>query len=211
MRFILSVLSVLLLVSIGCKSDQSDRSKAREKINQFDRNGKKQGPWKEYSDNNLIAEGSYDDGQRDGLWIIWYKNGQKKEEGHYSGGEKQGMWTQWNEDGTLMWKGLWENGKRIIEYTGEPPEILFIGQNTTDKVLIHDTSYQVRIRVPNVPASHLYVEVSNGSISKKEEESDLFVLNTSDDSTLIMAIGYMPDLEFKDFRNLVREIQFMVK
>jgi len=179
-------------------------------INQYDGEKQKQGSWEIYSDTILIAEGSYIDDQQDGLWIFYYPDGQKKEEGHYSTGEKRGIWVQWYTDGEMMWKGLWENGKRKIEYTGEKSEIVFVGQNIPDQMLVHDTTYMVRIRVPNVPLSHLFVEVSNGSLIQ-ETESDLFILKTSADSTLTMAIGYIPDLEFKDFRNLIEEIHFMVK
>jgi hypothetical protein len=117
---------------------------------------------------------------------------------------------EWYKDGSLMWKGLWENNKRVIEYTGEKPEINFMGGNISENILVNDSTYRIRIRIPNVPVSHFFVEVTNGSITK-EGEADMFMLHTGNDSTLTMAIGYVPDLEFRDFRNLIDEIHFMVK
>jgi antitoxin component YwqK of YwqJK toxin-antitoxin module len=211
LQYILSLLFGLLLLITGCRSEQPAKAGKSEIINQYDSDHQKQGYWEIYSDSVLIAKGSYTDDRPDGPWIFYYPNGQKKEEGHFKNGNRVGIWAEWYEDGDLMWKGLWENGKRKIEYTGEPPEILFVGKNITDNVLIHDTAYKVRIRVPNVPASHLFVEVKNGSVNRNKEQTDLFILNTANDSILTMVIGYMPDLEFRDFRNLVKEVKFMVK
>tara|TARA_B100001245_G_C22625114_1_gene308199 strand:+ start:9 stop:590 length:582 start_codon:yes stop_codon:yes gene_type:complete len=44
-------------------------------------------------------EGSYKDGQKDGLWTVWYENGQKKSEGTYKNGEADGLVTWWYENG----------------------------------------------------------------------------------------------------------------
>jgi hypothetical protein len=44
-----------------------------------------------------------------------------------------------------------------------------------------------------------------------EGESDLFILHTPSDTVLTMAIGYIPDLTFKDLRNLVREVDFKIR
>ena len=109
-----------------------------------------------------------------------------------------------------MWKGEWENGTRHIAYPDAKAEITFVGQDLLDNVLTHDSTYRLRIRILNIPVSNLYVEVKNGSITR-EAESDLFILNISSDTILTMAIGYMPDLEFKNFRNLVREIDFKIR
>ena len=42
-----------------------------------------------------------------GLYIEWYKNGQKKKEGNYKDENKIGKWTFYNEDGSV---------KKVKEY-----------------------------------------------------------------------------------------------
>ena len=41
--------------------------------------------------------------------------------------------------------------------------------------------------------------------------TDRYLLHTPDDSVMTLAIGYIPDLEFRDFRNLVREIDYRIR
>jgi len=43
-------------------------------------------------------EGSYKDGERDGLWTEWFENGQKKKEVNYKEGDKISE-KCWDEDG----------------------------------------------------------------------------------------------------------------
>jgi hypothetical protein len=198
------------IISLGCRSKHPDGTTSREEINQIDRYGRKQGPWKIYTDGILIAEGSYLDGQPDGLWTYRYQNGQLKEEGRYHKGVKNGMWIEWYQDGALMWKGEWEKGKRYIGYPYEKAEIKFIGEDPPDNVLNSRSIYHLRIRIVNIPISNLFVEVNNGSITG-EEESDLFILHTPSDTVLTLAIGYIPDLAFKDLRNLVKEVDFTIR
>jgi hypothetical protein len=198
------------IISLGCRSEHPDGTKSKGEINQIDRSGRKLGPWKIYADSILIAKGSYLEGEPDGLWTYWYQNGQMKEEGHYHKGVKNGMRVEWYQNGTLMWKGEWENGKRYIGYPYEKAEIKFIGEDPPDNVLNNKSIYHLMIKILNIPVSNLFVEVNNGSITR-EEESDLFILHTPFDMLLTMVIGYIPDLTFKDLRNLVREVDFKIR
>ena len=50
------------------------------------------------------------DGEFDGLWINWYKNGKKKVEKHYKDGKEDGLWTEWDEDGKKTFQGNFVNG-----------------------------------------------------------------------------------------------------
>ena len=40
-------------------------------------------------------------GIRDGAWIVWHENGQKKEEGLIRDGVEMGEWTFWDEEGNV--------------------------------------------------------------------------------------------------------------
>ncbi len=209
-RIILYLLFVSGIISTGCKTMHSDESVFNGEINQFDRSGNKQGPWKIYEDSVLIAQGIYIKGTPDGLWTYWYPNGQLKEEGRYDHGIKTGMWVEWYEDGECMWKGEWENSKRQVAYPDAKAEIRFIGKTPGDNILTHDSTYYLNIRIQNIPVKLLFVETNSGSISR-QEESDIFILNTSSDTSLTLSVGYIPDLDFKDFRNLVREFEFKIR
>jgi antitoxin component YwqK of YwqJK toxin-antitoxin module len=200
------MLYIMGVLSFGCTScNQNSKG-----INQVDNAGMKQGKWEIYSDTVLVARGTYVDGKQDGLWTFWYKNGQMKEEGRYSKGVKNGMWVEWYRDGDIMWKGEWENGSRQIKSRGAKAEITIIGQDHLNHVLAVNSLYRLRIRIQNVPASNLFVEVSNGEITR-EENTGLYLLRTSSDSMFTMAIGYVPDLNFMDFRNLVSEVDFTLR
>jgi hypothetical protein len=166
--------------------------------------------WKIYEDSILISKGAYVDDLREGPWTSWYISGQKKEEGNYKKGIKEGMWIEWYPDGEIMWKGEWINGTREIGHPENQLKVTILGINPDDNILVADSTYRINIRILNIPADNIFVEVSNGQITK-EAKSDLFILKTTSDSMLTMAIGYIPDLNFKDFRNLVSEIDFELR
>lgn len=208
-RMIVILLLAMGIVSTGCTTNQNGK-KTPDEMNQLNQAGLKEGPWEIYQGSVLISKGSYVNGLPEGLWTSWYKNGQMKEEGHYKEGRKTGMWVEWYEDGEIMWKGVWENGRRQIEHLQNKANVSFIGHELTDHVLAVDSLYHLRIRIQNIPASNLFVEVSSGEIYQ-EEDSDLFILKTSSDTMFTMAIGYIPDLDFKDFRNLISELEFKLK
>jgi hypothetical protein len=208
-RMILQSFFILSLVCLGCSHTRSDRESA-DALNQTDPSGLKQGPWEIYSDSVLVGKGSYVDGQQEGLWTYWYRSGQMKAEGQYRGGVKDGMWIEWYRDGDIMWKGEWSEGERHVDYSGANVEVSFIGQDHPEHILAADSLYRLRIRIQNIPSSYLFVEVSAGEITR-EEETGIYHLKTSSDSMFTMAIGYVPDLEFTDFRNLVTEIDFRIE
>ena len=43
--------------------------------------------------------------------INWYKNGQKREEGTFKDGEKDGVWTEWHENGQKESEGTYKDGE----------------------------------------------------------------------------------------------------
>lgn len=209
-RNIIPLLVLLTTLFFGCNSGKHERNEAGAEINQVNDSGNREGPWEIFSGDVLAARGSYADGVQDGLWTSWYPNGQMKEEGHYENGMKSGMWVEWYEDGAIMWKGEWKDGVRLIEYLGAKAEVTLPGMEHLSGVLEADSVYHLRIRIPNIPASNLFVEVSSGEI-RRETIPDLFILKTPSDSMITLAVGYIPDLKFKDFRNLVSEIEYQLR
>lgn len=209
-RMIIRVCFALGMIFFGCSSNHQSASEPSGDVNQVDESGIKQGLRRIYSDSILTEQGSYVNGKPDGLWTYWYKNGQMKEEGHFKNGVKDGMWVEWYHDGDIMWKGEWENGKRHIDNLGYKAKISFIGQDHTDCILAADSLYRLKIRIQNIPVSNLFVEVNKGKITW-DEDSQLFILKTPTDTIFTMAIGFISDLEFKDFRNLISEIDFKLR
>jgi antitoxin component YwqK of YwqJK toxin-antitoxin module len=54
------------------------------------------------------------DGEKHGLWITYFANGNKRAEGQYQHGKKQGPWTQWHKNGRVASKATFHEG----DYTG---------------------------------------------------------------------------------------------
>jgi hypothetical protein len=214
MRLYIHLIVITLLLAgftnNGCRPDRSGSVESEVVLNQLNRSGMKQGPWEIYSDSILVAKGHYTNGTQEGLWTYYYKNGHMKEEGHYRNGIKEGMWVEWYPDGDIMWKGEWVNGTRNIGKIEADPRITFLGSGGASELLTMDSVYDIQIRIPNIPTSHLFVEVDHGTIASVNH-TDHFILHTSEDSSLTLAVGYIPDLQFPDFRNLVQEYQFNLK
>lgn len=198
------------LIITGCDSGKQNAGKTADAANLLDRSGSRHGYWELTADSVPVARGNYDHGRQEGLWTYYYRNGHMKEEGHYKNGVKDGIWVEWYPDGEIMWKGEWVQGTRRIEQKEAYPRLTFMDHGVPGHILSRDTIYDLRIRISNVPISHLFVEVNNGTISRVDH-SDHFVLHTSTDSVLTLAVGYIPDLQFEDFRNLVREYNFQLK
>lgn len=53
-------------------------------------------------------------GQKHGLWITYYANGNKRSEGRYDHGKKDGPWTQYHKNGAVGSKGTFHQG----DFTG---------------------------------------------------------------------------------------------
>ena len=64
--------------------------------------GEKDGKWIRWSINgNKLAEANYVQGKKDGKWLIWDERGIKRYEMFYSKGQKIGVWIMWDENGQI--------------------------------------------------------------------------------------------------------------
>ena len=59
-------------------------------------------------------EGTYKDGELDGLFTWYYENGQKRAEETYIDGELDGLDTTWYENGQKKVEGTRKDGKLIV-------------------------------------------------------------------------------------------------
>ncbi len=68
----------------------------------FFNDGNKDGKWVRWSNNgNKLAEANYKNGKKDGKWIIWDERGIKRYEMYYKNGKKTGVWLIWDEKGQI--------------------------------------------------------------------------------------------------------------
>lgn len=205
-----TIFLIIAFLTFGCRDHQASRDQGlagpnqQDKLNFTDNNGLKQGPWEIYKNDMLIAKGNYEDNKEEGIWVYWHENGNKKAEGNFKDGKKIGLWVEWYDDDVLMWKGTWKNGKRVIHYEGDKPIVRFLDQEIDDHQLIADTEYRVQIRIPGIPVDHQFIEVINGEINKTEY-LDQYILKTGKKPEFTLVIGYFPDKNLPDYRNLIEK------
>ncbi len=100
-------------------------------LGQFE-NDKKVGTWRKFSNNDvqLIEEGAYEDGLREGLWQTWFDlrvraqdEWRGREEpppldssGTYLKGKRHGKWIFWHWNGMKRAEGQLEEGKRVGDW-----------------------------------------------------------------------------------------------
>jgi antitoxin component YwqK of YwqJK toxin-antitoxin module len=81
-------------------------------INQYDMEGRKQGYWGIYYNNDqLWSKGSYKDDKEEGIWEYYYSNGLLRSKGLYKNGKQDGIWEDYSKYGNLEFRRLYKNGK----------------------------------------------------------------------------------------------------
>ncbi len=206
-----NIMLIMSIVCFGCRTGNSGSRGNNPAGQPAAVSSPENGPYEAYSDSILVEKGTYTDGERTGLWTSWYPNGQIKAEGHYVDGVKNGMWVQWYDDGEVMWKGEWDMGKRIITHPGVNDAMLkFLGNQPQGNVMLRDSTYRLQIRIANIPTELLFVEVSSGKLVAGDAP-DHFIYYPPKDSSVKIIVGYYPDPDFRDFRNLVTEFRFTIQ
>ena len=95
--------------------------------------GQRDGDWLVYGDDGeqLLLESHYQQGKADGLWQVWFPNGQKRRQLPFVDGKQHGTVVEWDEEGNKRGevnfeKGLregvarlWTNDGRVVEQTYE--------------------------------------------------------------------------------------------
>ncbi|MDL2240348.1 hypothetical protein LJC69_01850 [Bacteroidales bacterium OttesenSCG-928-K22] len=65
-----------------------------------------------YNDGNKLLEGKCVNGERNGTWKAWYRDGKLWSEGDFDKGINHGEHFNYYEDGTLRYSGNYYEGKR---------------------------------------------------------------------------------------------------
>ena len=84
------------------------------------KDGKLHGKMIEYYESGKIRkEGTYDNGHKDGQWVVCYADGGIEYKGEYKNGKKHGKWVGYFASGELRYEGCFENDKSVgrwVEY-----------------------------------------------------------------------------------------------
>lgn len=84
----------------------------------IDREGNKQGDWKDYYRNGMIkAQGKFRNNLRDGKWSFYYESGNLEQEGNYDLGKENGAWRWYYPDGQILIEENYYNGRLEGLYT----------------------------------------------------------------------------------------------
>ena len=94
------------------------------------KDGEKDGPWVRYLKNGqLLWKGTWKDGKKDGPWVSHYENGQLRYERTYKDGILDGPWVRYHDNGQLSYEGTYKDGER------DGPWVSFNKDGTVDDAL----------------------------------------------------------------------------
>ncbi len=120
---------LFLLASPLLCHGQNDLQKETTTINSTDNAGLKQGLWRSKSKNNVVEEGNYINGKKDGVWTATYPTGKKKHAITFANGLPKGPATFYYENGQIMEQGIWEvnhwKGSYTFYHTNGKPAYQF--------------------------------------------------------------------------------------
>ena len=77
----------------------------------FLQNGKIEGLWISYHNEQLWSKGNYENGKAEGSYLSYHGNGQLEKKGEYKNGKKISTWFYYWYNGELKHKGEYKNGK----------------------------------------------------------------------------------------------------
>ena len=129
----------------------------------------------------LGSEGNYKNGKKDGVWIFYFKNGNKKWVGNYKDDQISGELIQYEENGIIISKENYEDGKLVGKYeyyhdngrlrlTGE----LLDGKDNGEKISYWSNSNKksvenFKMNIKNGTEEQYYID---GQLSTKGEWSE---------------------------------------
>jgi antitoxin component YwqK of YwqJK toxin-antitoxin module len=66
-----------------------------------------------HENGNVISEGTYLHGQKQGWWRLFHANGQLAAQGRYNSGREEGLWRFWNSRGDEEAPVKYQNGTEV--------------------------------------------------------------------------------------------------
>ena len=82
-----------------------------------------------------LENGRFKNGELEGFWKYYYKDGQLRNKVNYKNGKKDGLWETYYENGQLKTKGNYKEGIREVpmEYYDEDGKLLFKNDTNDEK------------------------------------------------------------------------------
>lgn len=121
-----------------------------------------------YADHNLLTQGKFDHGLKDGLWISWFRNGKIKERIHFNQGELNGCQELFDSTGHLRMRIYYHNNLRAGKTT-------IFSQDRPDSVIHYKKGHIVPVKrkKPDTTEQHKRREKvdSANRLSKKEDKT----------------------------------------
>ncbi len=110
----------LLVLFAGAASAQSFEIYNNDTVNRMDENSQRIGHWvvfnrtkklPDYAPDQVVEEGDYVSGKKEGIWKQYWNNGKVKSEITYKGNLQMGYAKIYYKNGTVSEEGIWLNGK----------------------------------------------------------------------------------------------------
>ena len=99
------------------------------------KDGQLEGPWVEFHrDGTKAVEGRYRDGEKDGPWTYWYEGGNMEEEVTFDVGRRHGRFVQWWRGGRKRTEGRFCFGLQCGTWTTWNEEGALLGTITYEEI-----------------------------------------------------------------------------
>lgn len=113
-------LGVLVVLVIGCSNKKfetirkyDDNKQLKEEYILRKEDAIKHGIYKKYRAGKLAEEGTYENGQLEGIYIFYYDNGQKEIEATYQAGEYVGGYISYFKNGKIEQEGTYNTAHQM--------------------------------------------------------------------------------------------------
>ncbi len=119
MKFFWLNIAFLLMFFTAYPQWKSYQIYGNDTINKVDLNGLKQGLWIYFNDNyknRIVQKGYYKDGKKQGVWEIYYPNGQLKAKITFKDNRQYGPVTTYYPNGNVREQGYWKGNKWVGDY-----------------------------------------------------------------------------------------------
>lgn len=117
---VLALVFILACSSLPFEVVEETHENGSPKVVRYYKNESKEIILKEiqyHADSSKYMEGNYKNGERDGVWTAWYRNGNVWSTGKYKNGIEDGKKTVYHENGQKYYEGVMKDEKRTGIWT----------------------------------------------------------------------------------------------